>query len=128
MRLTLSDVRAYIASLGIATCVYAGNLDTKKTESIGVYDRASKSAYTQSVGSERGYNTKEITLLVHWNKSPTESEAAAFKVFSALEAGSASNIAFIIPKNNEPVPVGTDSSGIFEYVIDADFFYTIRKE
>ena len=86
MRLTLSDVRAYIASLGIATCVYAGNLDTKKTESIGVYDRASKSAYTQSVGSERGYNTKEITLLVHWNKSPTESEAAAFKVFSALEA------------------------------------------
>ena len=39
MRLTLSDVRAYIASLGIATCVYAGNLDTKKTESIGVYDR-----------------------------------------------------------------------------------------
>ena len=53
----------------------------------------SKSAYTQSVGSERGYNTKEITLLVHWNKSPTESEAAAFKVFNALEAGSASNIA-----------------------------------
>ena len=74
------------------------------------------------------YDTKPVSLLVHWNSDKEESEAAAYDLFekirnlSSLDIGDTHIhcIRLMVP---EPQDVGTDDGGVFEYVIWLDFIY-----
>lgn len=130
----LSDVREYIASLGLAEHVYMGKLDDKQRKSFGVYNSKHTPAYKTAIGGREmeSYGTKYVTLLVHWNESPRETEKAAVSLFEAIcEAREVTvneaKIKFIQPLVNEPVDVGTDDAGIFEMVIEAAVIYEKRK-
>lgn len=74
------------------------------------------------------YGTKYVTFLVHWNKSPRDTEKAAVDLFEALRdtrdvAINTAKIKFVQLLVNEPVAVGTDDAGIYEMVIEAAIFY-----
>lgn len=130
--LTLNDIRQYISSLGIAedSNVYIGKLDNKKQKSIGVYSRATSGMPGIALGGLEctTYDTKPISLLVHWNKSKDETEAVAYDLFEKLRNVSSLNIGdthidyprLMVP---EPQDVGTDDNGVYEYVIWLDFIY-----
>ena len=83
-----TDVRAWIASLGIADDqhVYIGKLDNKQQKSIGVYSRSSSGPPNIALGGLEctTYDTKPISLLVHWTRSKPESEMAAYELFEKL--------------------------------------------
>ena len=89
--LKLTDVRAWIASLGIAEDqhVYIGKLDNKQQKSIGVYGRSSSGPPNIALGGLEytTCDTKRISLLVHWTRNKTESEAAAYELFEKLRSG-----------------------------------------
>lgn len=126
----LSDVRDYIASLGIAERVYQGKLDAKKEKSIGVYSSKHSHDYKTAIGGPalQSYGIKYVTFLVHWNKSPRETENASIGLFEALEKArevkiNEATIKFIQLLTNEPVNVDTDDAGIFEMVIEAAVIY-----
>ena len=73
------------------------------------------------------YGTKYVTLLVHWNKSPRDTEGAALKLFEAVRNAeevtiNESKIKFIQPLYDIQ-DVGTDDAGIFEMVIEAAVIY-----
>lgn len=125
--MTLSELRGIIAALGLSDYTYMGNLDNKKDRSIGVYGRRSISAFRKALGGEDSYDTKEVSLLVHWNKSPSESEEAAHDLFNAVKNITNADILFVKMINNEPVFIGTDKVGIFEYVIDFDVYYRLEE-
>lgn len=125
----LSDVRDYIASLGLAEHVYMGKLDEKKEKSVGVYHSKHAHAYKTAIGgpSLESYGAKYVTLLVHWNKSPRDTEKAATELFKAVRdtrevAINESKIKFIQPLY-ELQDVGTDDAGIYEMVIEAAVIY-----
>lgn len=125
----LSDVRDYIASLGLAEHVYMGKLDAKKEKSIGVYYSKHTHAYKMAIGgpSLESYGAKYVTFLVHWNKSPRDTEKAATELFREVRdtrdaAVNESKIKFIQPLY-ELQDVGTDNSGIYEMVIEAAVIY-----
>ena len=130
--LKIADIRGWIASLGIAADnrVYIGKLDNKQQKSIGVYGRGgSGPPYIALGGLEyTPYDTKPVSLLVHWNSDKEESEAAAYDLFekirnlSSLDIGDTHIhcIRLMVP---EPQDVGTDDGGVFEYVIWLDFIY-----
>ena len=82
----LSDARDYIASLGIAEHVYMGKLPDKEDKSVGVYNSKHQNVYHTALGgpSLEGYGEKYVTLLVHWNKSPRETEKAAVELLEKL--------------------------------------------
>lgn len=130
--LKLTDVRAWIASLGIAEDqrVYIGKLDNKQQKSIGVYGRSSSGPPNIALGGLgcTTYETKRISLLVHWNRSKPESEAAAYELFeqlrsiSSLDIGN-TNINYLSLMVPEPQDVGTDDNGVYEYVIWLDLIY-----
>lgn len=133
----LKDIRQYVAGLGIAedSHVYIGKLDNKKEKSIGVYNRQGQGPPRQALGGERNvaYEEKKISLLVHWNKSKTETEEAAVRLFEALQDSDAGNIGdtkiyFIRLDVPEPQDVGTDDNGVYEYVIWVSFFYEKKGE
>ena len=76
--MTLKDIRQYISGLGIAadSNVYIGKLDSKQDRSIGVYNRkADGPAQIALCGlSNTTYGIRPISLLIHWNRSVSDSE------------------------------------------------------
>lgn len=128
----LSDIRDYIASLEIAEdehC-YCGKMTDKKQRSIGVYPLKQQQPYRTPLGGieNASYGIKSVSLLVHWNKSPTDTERAATALQEALISCREQQInrhiiKFIAVAYNEPIPVDTDDNGIFEYVIECLFYY-----
>lgn len=129
--MTLADIRDYIASLGIADAkkVYMGKLDAKQEKTIGVYNSKHQRTYSTAIGgpSLKSYGTKYVTLLVHWNKSPRETEKTATALFEAVRTArevtiNNKTIKFIQPLY-ELQDVGTDNSGIYEMVIEAAVIY-----
>lgn len=130
--LKTADIREWIASLGIAEDehVYMGKLDNKQQKSIGVYSRSSSGPPNIALGGldYTSYDVRLISLLVHWNRSKPESEAAAYELFetirnvSSLDIGD-THINYIRLMVPEPQDVGTDDNGVYEYVIWLDFIY-----
>lgn len=134
--LTLNDVRQYISDLGITpdSNVYIGKLDNKKQKSIGVYSRSSSGIPQIALGGMEyaSYDTKRISLLVHWTKNKPETERTACELFeklrnvSSLDLGG-THVNFLRLMVPEPQDVGTDDNGVYEYVIWVDLIYQ-RKE
>jgi len=128
--LRLKDIRQYIAGLGIAADdnVYIGKMDSRKDKSIGVYNRPGSGSPEIALGGPdcTTYGTKPVSLLVHWNKNPSETEEAAAQLFEKLQNVTGPDIAdtridFIRLMVPEPQDVGTDDNGVYEYVIWLDF-------
>ena len=132
--MTLADVRDYIASLNLADHVYMGKLPDKEEKSIGVYNSKHQYLYHTAVGGpdQESYGQKYVTFLVHWNKSPRDTEEAATELFEKLRAMRDATI------NNETIKffqplypiqdVGTDDAGIYEMVIEGAFIFEKKKE
>lgn len=130
----LADVRDYIASLRLADHVYQGKLDAKKERSVGVYNSKHQRAYQVAIGGPEleSYGTKHVTLLVHWNQSPRETEKAAVALFEAIRSArevvvNDEKIKFIQPLY-EIQDVGTDDAGIYEMVIEAAVIFEKKQE
>lgn len=130
--LRLIDLRQYISGLGIAqdTRCYIGKLDAKKEKSIGIYNRKSEGALALPLGgiNNASYDVRPVSFLVHWNKSVSESEAAAYALFDSLQQAAsggfrvgAEEIQAVFLQVRAPVDIGTDDAGVYEYVIWADF-------
>ena len=132
MMLKSTDVRAWIASLGIAEDqhVYIGKLDNKQQKSIGVYGRSGSGSPGIALGGLEctTYDTKRLSLLVHWTTRKAESEVAAYELFeklrnvSNLDIGD-THINYLRLMVPEPQDVGTDEGGVYEYVIWLDLIY-----
>mgnify|MGYP001104717516 FL=1 len=130
--LKLTEIRQWIASLGIAEDqhVYIGKLDNKQQKSIGVYGRSGSGSPDIALGGlERTtYDTKRLSLLVHWTTRKAESEVAAYELFeklrnvSSLDIGD-THINYLRLMVPEPQDVGTDDGGVYEYVIWLDLIY-----
>lgn len=135
--LPLKNIRKFIVSLEITkdNNVYIGKLDNKQKCSIGVYNREHDRVEQVPIGGrENGtFQEKQISLLVHGNKNPVETEELAYKLYNLLQQQKefyidTTYIHYIRIMVDEPKDVGTDDSGIYEYVIWVDFVYSERKE
>lgn len=128
--LTLKDIKGWVKSLGVSENVYIGKLDNKKQQSIGVYPRSSSGQPNIALGGLEytTWDTRPISILVHWNRDKSETESAAFCLFekirniSSLDIGDThiNTLRLMVP---EPQDVGTDDNGVYEYVIWLDFVY-----
>lgn len=128
----LRDIRDYTRTLGIVAddnC-YCGKMEDKKEKSIGVYPLKERQHGSIPLGGieNSSYGVKAISFLVHWNRSPTESEEAADALQEALiscrdEYVNGQTIKFIFVAYDEPIPVDTDENGIYEYVIECLVYY-----
>lgn len=131
----LRDILDYVNTLGISEKEnnYCGVMADKKQKAIGVYPLKSGHAPQGAIGGEQNgsYETKGISFLIHWSKSPSETETAAIQFHKALSecrntTVNGHEILFAQLSYDEPIPIGTDDNGIFEYVIECLFYF--RKE
>lgn len=125
----LSDVRDYTENLAISDHVYMGKMPDKQDKSIGVYNSKHQHEYRAAIGGPkmRSYGAKYVTFLVHWNKSPRETEEAAMALFEALKKTRETSINDETIKFIQPLyeiqDMGTDDAGIYEMVIEAAIIF-----
>lgn len=134
--ITLGSVREYISSLGITEDehVYMGTLDAKKEKSLGVYNSKHQYSSHRALGGPdlEGYGEKYVTILVHWKKSPRDTEMVAVGLYETLrrardiqtEDGTIKFFQLLY----DPQDIGKDDVGICEWVIEAAVIFEKKKE
>ncbi len=126
----LSEVRDWLKTFNAADYYYIGRLDNKKQKSLGVYNRQRSGFPVMALGGSdnSSYNIKSISLLLHWNQNARETEEAAWTLWNHLlgqtnvDVGN-QHIQYLRLMIPEPVSVGTDDNGVYEYVIEFDLYY-----
>ena len=125
----LSDVKDWLkTAYPDADYYYTGKLDNKNEKSLGVYQRQSQVPKRLAFGGYKKYDTKSISVLIHWNKNSKETEVAAIKLYEQLETMrnvqmNQTLVYFSLMQVSEPVDVGTDDNGVYERVIWIDLYY-----
>lgn len=123
--MTISDFKDWLKTKVSCPNWFAGGLRSTNEKAIVIYNGK---AFTNpmAIGGIRNssYTGKGIRILVHWNKNVNESELKAQEVYSVLR-GSNETIANkrviqFMMRDPEPIYLGIDSSGIYEYVIDLE--------
>lgn len=130
--LTLVDVAGCLADLGVVgrQNIYCGKMQDKKEQCIGVYNLKQARGRRETIGGDvnSSYRVKRVSFLVHWNKSTEHTEKAADVLFEAVKSlreytVNGKTILFTRLLTDEPVDVGTDANGIYEMVVEAEFYY-----
>lgn len=131
MMLGLADIKDCLKKLNmIADYFYIGKLDNKKEKSIGIYQLKRSNSPNIAIGGlpNTKIMEKSVSILIHWNKNAKETEQKAYEIFYKLlylkdfEINNVkiNYIKLLVP---EPIDVGTDSSNVYERVIEATFYY-----
>lgn len=124
----LSEVREYLKSKIECPHWYSGKIDASEEQCIGLYNIPSSTQNIALGGLENtSYSTKALSILIHWTKNCDKAERKAQEVYNALfgqngKIGEHRVIKFDM-RTSEPINVGTDNNGIFEFVIETVVYY-----
>lgn len=127
----LADIRDWLKSFGLFDNYYIGRLDTKKKNSLGVYNLQDAGRH-EVIGGLKKYEKKGISLLIHGDTNKTTTERLAWRLYEKLEETiytceypqiGSKDIYFIELLNNQPVDVNQDSDSIYEYVIEMNIYF-----
>ena len=127
--MTISDFRDWLKTKINCPNWFAGGLRSAGEKAIVIYN-GQAFINPMAIGGPQNssYKGKGIRILVHWNKNIKESEQKAQEVYNALHGLTNVEIAGkrVIQFNMrdpEPIYLGIDDSGIYEYVIDLEIIH-----
>jgi hypothetical protein len=126
--MTLAEVREWLKTVVECPNWYIGKIDGSQEQCIGIYNIAGptpKIAVGGLVNSS--YAVKAISILVHWGKNANTAEQKAQEVYAAMNGQAAviggRRVAMFQMQQPEPVSVGTDDQGVYEYVLIVYIIY-----
>ena len=123
--MTIVDVKDWLKTKIACPTWSTGGLRSTDEKAVVVYNGQAFTNPTAIGGIQNSsYKGKGIRILVHWTKNVEESELKAQEVYKALHGQKAAingkRIINFSMRDPEPVPLGVDDSGIYEYVIDLE--------
>lgn len=124
----LSEVKDYLKTIIDCPQWYSGKIDGTVEQCIGIYSVKGPIPNIALGGlANTSYSTKAISILVHWGKNSNVAEQKAQEVYNDLFAQSAviggKRVIKFDMRTSEAVGVGTDSNGIYEYVIETVIYF-----
>lgn len=124
----LSEVRDYLKTKTDCSQWYIGKIDGSKEQCIGIYNVQGPAPNIALGGlANTSYSTKAISILVHWGNNEDKAEQKAQEVYNILFGQDATiggkRVIKFDMRTPEPVSVGTDSNGVFEFVIETVIYY-----
>lgn len=112
---------------------YIGQLlDAKKEKSLGIYLNESDTRIRTIKNSEKPCSVLDITLLVRYNTSYSETEEVAWELYQKIEEFKNDNVeigdfdALLILKDEYPIP-SIKREGIWEQIIRVQIYYKQKK-
>ena len=126
---TLANIRDWLKSFGLFDNYYIGRLDTKKKNSLGIYN-LQDTGRREGIGGLKKYEKKGVSLLIHGDTNKAKTEQKAFELYNALETigddkkriGN-KKVYFVQLLNNEPIDVDQDADSVYEYVIEMNIYF-----
>ena len=123
----IAEFKDYLKLLGVADNYYIGKIENSKERTLGVY-ADSRTRRVEAIGKDGSYGTFGVRLLLHWNKNARETEASARSLFERIryihDADMADvHVQYIDWDYDEPISIGTDENGVYEYVITGTIYY-----
>lgn len=124
--MTISDFKDWLKEKINCPTWFTGGLRSADEKAIVIYNGK---AYTNPMAiggiKNSSYKGKGIRILIHWNKDVKESELKAQEVYNSIDGLANVKIADkrVIQfkmRDPEPIYLGVDNSGIYEYVIDLE--------
>ena len=128
---TLANIRDWLKSFGLFDNYYIGRLDTKKKNSLGVYN-LQDAGRREVIGGLKVYEKKGVSLLIHGDTNKANTERKAWDLYNAIESVSKNEniliakekkVFFIELLNNEPIDVNQDADSVYEYVIEMNIYF-----
>ena len=126
---TLANIRDWLKSFGLFDNYYIGRLDTKKKNSLGVYN-LQDTGRREVIGGLKKYEKKGVSLLIHGDTNKAKTEQKAFELYNALETIGEDKkrignkkVYFVQLLNNEPIDVDQDADSVYEYVIEMNIYF-----
>ncbi len=129
--IALADIRDWLKSFGLFDNYYIGRLDSKKKNSLGVYN-LQDAGRREVIGGLKVYEKKGVSLLIHGDTNKANTERKAWDLYNAIESVSKNGniliakekkVFFIELLNNEPIDVNQDSDSVYEYVIEMNIYF-----
>ena len=129
--ITLADIRDWLKSFGLFDNYYIGRIDSKKKNSLGVYN-LQDTGRREVIGGLKVYEKKGVSLLIHGDTNKANTERKAQDLYNAIESISKNEniliakekkVFFIELLNNEPIDVNQDSDSVYEYVIEMNIYF-----
>ena len=123
----LAEFRDFVKTLEVGEHFSIGKIDGSLDKSIGIYGDSNLDRI-EAIGKNSKYDISNMRILIHWNKNLTETEAASRSLYELLRYQnnfdmSGIYVYFIDLIEGEPIFVGTDNNGIYEYVITLRLIY-----
>ena len=127
----LSGIRDWLKSFGLFDSYFIGRLDTKKKNSLGVYN-LQDAGRREVIGGLKKYEKKGISLLIHGDTNKASTENKALSLYEKLEETiytceypeiGGKDVYFIELLNNQPIDVDQDNDSIYEYVIELNIYF-----
>lgn len=124
----LKDVKDYIKGNIDCPNWYVGKRDQNQEYSITVYPIQGPVPRIPIGGlGQSRYGTKVVSVLVHWGKSYTPAEQKAQEVYDCLFGNGGTiggnEVIMFDMRTSEPVGLGTDDKGYYEFVINFVVYY-----
>ena len=129
--IALADIRDWLKSFGLFDNYYIGRIDTKKKNSLGVYN-LQDAGRREVIGGLKVYEKKGVSLLIHGDTNKANTERKAWDLYNAIESVSKNEniliakekkVFFIELLNNEPIDVNQDADSVYEYVIEMNIYF-----
>ena len=129
--MTLGEVKDWLKTVTESPKWYVGKINGNDKQCIGVYPTQGPVRSIPIGGlKNRSYDTKAVSILIHWGADAVQAEAKAQEIYDALYGQTAimsgRQVVLFDMRTGAPISVGTDEKGIYEYVINFVIYY--RKE
>jgi len=127
--ITISDFKDWIKTKIDCPNWFVGGLRTTDEKAIVIYN-GQAFINPMAIGGPQNssYKGKGIRMLIHWNKNVRETEIKAQEVYNTLHGVTnviiaGKRVIQFNMRDPEPVYLGVDDSGIYEYVIDLEIIH-----
>lgn len=129
--MTLKEVKDFLKTQIEADNWKIGTYDNSKDKTICVRNLTSNRNKLALGGLKNtSTRTKGISIVVHWNKNPDETERVSQQIQEVFYGQhpliNDKQVVLCEMRSDEPIFLGTDSSGVYEYVIE--LWITYKEE
>lgn len=129
--MTLKEVKDFLKTQVEADNWKIGTYDNSKDKTICVRNLTSNRNKLALGGLKNtSTRTKGISIVVHWNKNPDETERVSQQIQEVFYGQhpliNDKQVVLCEMRSDEPIFLGMDSSGVYEYVIE--LWITYKEE
>lgn len=128
MKISLKQIKDYFkAEFSWTDSISIGKIDNNQEKALCFYNSKRNLAYSPVIGGKNNKSTyiKPITILLRYAKNQDSAESKIQEIYEFFEERTFlinQKRIFVMMNTDEPINLGTDDKGVYEYSIEMDLY------